>query len=92
MVTWREIKDALPPNLKISPVACIPHKSRAYHMIIDLSFRLREGDIIHPSVNNTTNKLLSEEAMVQLGKVIRRMVAHTASNRKLILVLNNIKL
>jgi len=35
-VRWNEIKDDPPPNLKISPVAMIPHKSRQFRCILDL--------------------------------------------------------
>ncbi len=38
---WGELKKNLPPTLKLSPVAMIPHKSRAFRCILDLSFPLR---------------------------------------------------
>ena len=37
VVKWKDIIDNLPPNLKISPIAAIPHKSRLFRMILDLS-------------------------------------------------------
>ena len=37
---WVKLKNNIPKNLKISPVAVIPHKSRAFHCILDLSFQL----------------------------------------------------
>jgi len=37
VVLWDEIKDNPPPQLKISPLAMIPHKSRKYRAILDLS-------------------------------------------------------
>ncbi len=30
IVAWDDIKDDPPPQLKISPIAAIPHKSKAY--------------------------------------------------------------
>ncbi len=41
LVLWDEIKAAPPTQLKISPVAAIPHKSKPYRSILDLSFSLR---------------------------------------------------
>ena len=36
VVLWDEIKDNPPPQLKISPLAMVPHKSRAFRAILDL--------------------------------------------------------
>ena len=41
MIRYEELNKNLPENLKISPVAMIPHKSRSYCTILDLSFQLR---------------------------------------------------
>jgi len=41
IVPWDDIKDNPPAQLKISPIAAIPHKSKAIRSILDLSFRLR---------------------------------------------------
>ena len=41
IVDWDLIKDNPPKELKISPIAAIPHKSKAYRSILDLSFHLR---------------------------------------------------
>ena len=58
VVLWDDIKFNHPPRLKVSPVAAIPHKSRAYRLILDLSFslRLEDGGVVK-SVNDTTTKL-----------------------------------
>ncbi len=55
LVPWDDIKDNPPPQLKISPIAAIPHKSKAFRSILDLSFRLRlkNGGVL-AAVNNTT--------------------------------------
>ena len=57
LVAWDSIKDNPPPELKISPIAAIPHKSKQFRSILDLSFHLRlaRGEVI-PSVNSTTVK------------------------------------
>ena len=38
VVAWDTIKDSPPMELKISPIATIPHKSKAFWLILDLSF------------------------------------------------------
>ena len=57
LMVWDSIKDNPPVELKISPIAAIPHKSRQFCLILDLSFnlRLKQGGIV-PSVNATTIK------------------------------------
>ena len=40
IIKYKEIKNDLPTQLKVSPAACIPHKSRKSRVILDLSFRL----------------------------------------------------
>ncbi len=41
LVMWDSIKDSPPVELKISPIAAIPHKSKIFHSILDPSFHLR---------------------------------------------------
>ncbi len=41
IVDWDSIKDNPPKELTISPIAAIPHKSKAYRSIFDLSFCLQ---------------------------------------------------
>ena len=41
LVLWYDIKDDPPRQLKISPIAAIPHKSKAYRSILYLSFWLQ---------------------------------------------------
>jgi hypothetical protein len=55
LVKWDDIKANPPKELKISPIAMIPHKSRQFRAILDLSFSLRltNGGVI-PSVNENT--------------------------------------
>ena len=77
---WGDIKNSHPTNLKLSPLAMIPHKSRSFRCILDLSFQLKvKGKKIN-SVNQNTNKLSPQKAMAQLGWVIRRIVATMAEH------------
>ena len=80
IVKWGDIKHNLPPKLKISPVAMIPHKSKKYRCILDLSFTLFDKGIEYSSVNTTTNRLAKPEAMAQLGKCLQRVVTLMANN------------
>ena len=41
LVLWDNIKDNPPPQLKVSPIMVQAHKSKAFWLILDLSFRLR---------------------------------------------------
>jgi len=54
LVPWDDIKEDPPVQLKISPIAAIPHKSKAFRSILDLSFRLRlkNGGVL-VAVNDT---------------------------------------
>ena len=80
VIKWGDIKNNIPKNLKISPIAMIPHKSRDYRSILDLSFQLRIKGKLHPSVNKTTNKLAPQKAMAGLGKALQRIVQTLADN------------
>jgi hypothetical protein len=80
VIKWKNIKNNIPPKLKISPVAMIPHKSKAYRCILDLSFQLHENGHTYKSVNQTTNKKSKPEAMTQLGLCVKRIIAIMADN------------
>jgi hypothetical protein len=71
IVKWSDIKRNIPPKLKISPVAMIPHKSKKFRCILDLTFKLFTKGKAFPFVNETTNKLAKAEAMVQLGHTLK---------------------
>ena len=75
VVEWETIKNNPPPQLKISPVAAIPHNSKPYRSILDLSFRLRlqEGGHI-PAVNDTTLKTAPRGAIDQIGHSLKRLI------------------
>jgi hypothetical protein len=71
LVPWDAIKDNPPPQLKISPIAAIPHKSKAFRSILDLSFRLRlkKGGVL-AAVNDTTIKSVPKGAIDQIGECL----------------------
>ena len=75
LVMWDDIKDDPPPQLKISPIAAIPHKSKAFRSILDLSFRLRlkNGGVL-AAVNDTTIKSAPKGAIDQLGECLTRVI------------------
>ena len=79
VVLWDDIKDNPPKQLKISPVAMIPHKSRKYRAILDLSFPVRlkneDGTTVEaPSVNDSTTLEAPAGAIDQLGHSLERII------------------
>ena len=68
---------------KISPIAAIPHKSRAFRMLLDLSPKgqgREPGKTPRVSVNDATNRDAAPlAAMDQLGKVMPRIIFWMAS-------------
>ena len=82
IVKWNDIRKNPPTNLKISPIAAIPHKSRLYRMILDLYFTIKTpGAPI--SVNDASNASLApQHAMFELGNVIPRII-HTLATTPL---------
>jgi hypothetical protein len=75
IVEWDSIKGNPPRQLKILPIAAIPHKSRGFRSILDLSFRLqlKNGGILL-SVNDTTVKTALKGALDQLGHALGRII------------------
>jgi hypothetical protein len=75
LVLWDDIKDNPPPQLKISPIAAIPHKSKAFRSILDLSFslHLKNGGILE-LVNDSTVKMAHRGALDQLGQALSRII------------------
>ncbi len=68
LIQWDDIKDNPPPQLKISLIATIPHKSKAFSSILDPSFTLHLSDGSElPSVNNTIIKTAPRGAINQLA-------------------------
>ena len=83
IVKWNDIRHNPPPQLKISPIAMVPHKSRPYRAILDLSFPVRmkqSGEV--PSVNSNTVKTAPRGAIDQIGHVLPRLIHAFASVRE----------
>ncbi len=75
VVNWADIRVNPPEQLKISPIAAIPHKSKAYRSILDLSFRLRlqNGGVLL-AVNDTSIKTAPHGAINQIGHSLKRII------------------
>jgi hypothetical protein len=75
LVLWEDIKDDLSPQLKILPIAAIPHKSKVFWSILDLSFRLRlKNRGFLDLFNNATVKMVLRGALNQLGHALSRII------------------
>jgi hypothetical protein len=78
LVYWDDIKDNLPPNLKILPIAAIPHKSQKsqkFRMILNLSFKLLLNGKRLESVNEASDKANApQHTMFELGNVIPQII------------------
>jgi hypothetical protein len=72
IIDWDMIKHDPPPQMKISPIAAIPHKSKAFRSILDLSFllRLQDGTKL-PADNDSTTKTAPSGAINQLGHALQ---------------------
>ena len=81
VICFGDIMEDLPNKLKISPVAMIPHKSRVFRTILDLSFCLKHEEKIMESINSASVQQAPAEAMVQLSKCMKCLVALLADNR-----------
>jgi hypothetical protein len=80
LVSWASLKYNPPKNLKISPIAAIPHKSRGFRMILDLSHGVTLNGITHPSVNAATRPAVAPTAaMAELGNVLPRLIYAVAT-------------
>lgn len=95
LVHWNDIKHDPPQQLKVSPIAMVPHKSRPYRAILDLSFELRISPTeIVPSVNSTTVKSGPKGSIDQLGAALPRIIhafATAANDAKIFMAKWDIK-
>jgi hypothetical protein len=75
LVNWDDIKHNFHKNLKISPLAAVPLKSRVYRMILNLSFQLQVNDNKLDTVNDSSDKSLAhQESMYELGNVTPHII------------------
>ena len=79
IIRYGDSKDRLPENLKTSPVAMIPHKSRQFRCILDLSLCLKIDGTKMPSVNSSTTQTAPQNSMNELGRVLERLGSLMAS-------------
>jgi hypothetical protein len=95
LVKWDDIKNAPPPQLKILPIAAIPHKSKEFRSILDLSFRLQLSDgSLQPSVDDTTIKTAPCRAIDQLGHSLAWMIntfAEAKDDKKIVMAKWDVK-
>jgi hypothetical protein len=82
IIRYGDIRDLLPPSLKISPIAGVPHKSRKFRWILDLSFHLLWNGKKLPSVNAASTIKSKHQSMTQLGQVLKQIIALMADSRK----------
>ena len=84
IVAWDDIKDDLPPQLKVSPVAAVPQTNRRPRIILDLSFPVRVGaEIIQQAVKDSTAPVAHPDALKYLGTTMPRIaefMAHAPSS------------
>ena len=66
----------------MSPVECIPHKSKAFRVIQDLLFKLWFNKQLIPSVNDTKT-CNPQEAVIQLGTSLQRIVSTMVDNHNM---------
>ncbi len=75
IVAWDDIKDNPPHQLKILPIAAIPHKLKDFRLILDLSFHLRLANGgVRAAVNDTTEKTAPKGAIDQLRECLPRII------------------
>ena len=80
VMRYGDIMHALPSKLKFSSVATIPHKSRSFRTILDLSFQLRHCGKLAESINLETVKLAPAESMIKLRNCVQRLIAILGEN------------
>jgi len=70
IIKWSKLRKNYPPQLKISPIVAILHKSHPFRIIQDLSFGVTVNKVRLPSVNETTIISLPEDALKYIGSAL----------------------
>ena len=71
LVLYEKIRGNFPAKMKVSPIAAIPHKSKEFISILDLSFSLKLNQNGHvSSVNEYSKNTATGGAIDQLGHVL----------------------
>ena len=71
LVLYEDINGNIPKQMKVSPIAAIPHKYKAFRSILDLSFLLKvtpRGRT--PPENEKSKKMALGGAVDQIGHVL----------------------
>ena len=79
-IKYKNIQDQLPPMFKSSLAVCIPHNSRLYCVILDLSFRPHVNGKYISLVNDTTIKTEPHKSMVWLVSTLKQLIELMADN------------
>jgi hypothetical protein len=88
LIPWKQLRADIASGIKlhtkISPIAAIPHKSRLFRMILDLSHKgARRGQAPTPSVNSLTRTSTApSQSMEQLGQSLGRVIYAVAIQPK----------
>ena len=75
MVCYEKIKGNLPTKMKVEPILTIPHKSKSFRSILDLSFSLKltpHGRVT--SINENSEKTAPGGVIDQIGHVLLRLI------------------
>ena len=75
LVYYENFKDNFPTKMKVSPISEIPHKSKAFRLILDLSFSLKltpHGQV--PSINDNREKTAPGGAIDKIGHFLMRLI------------------
>ena len=76
---WAELQRDPPWNLKISPLAAVPHKLRSWRAILDLSFELMVNRRRLLLVSTDSKALAPPAALDQMGAALPRLIAAVAA-------------
>ncbi|HEY9814735.1 MAG TPA: hypothetical protein V6D20_02865, partial [Candidatus Obscuribacterales bacterium] len=87
VVKWSDMRQALlkgQQHTKISPLAAIPHKSRKFRMLLDLSAKARRTETMRNTMGTTVNDATNKDtaplhSMSQLGSVLPRIIFQLAT-------------
>jgi hypothetical protein len=75
-VRWDNIKVDPPPNLKLSPAAAVPHKTKTFRQLLDLTFALQapDGTICTPVNVASPDPNLPSHSKFEMGNVISHII------------------
>ena len=74
VVMWEDIKKDPPKALKMPRIAMIPHKSRKFQAILDLSYTIKLMELRIEAVNDTTTKTVPQGAMDRMVHILDHII------------------